>query len=155
MMIISFIPIIITISHWKRSKFSHNSWQSPLFPATWTALNAQKHRIIIRSSKFQHLDPIVHPMFPYFSPFFPYFSRFFFWGPGDLGGVAAAATRQVGWAAEAAPGGTAVPGISGKVPWGSSMGGHVNWGNLIRWGRTGGCCGNHKWEICGNSRGNF
>jgi hypothetical protein len=48
-----------------------------------------------------------------------------------------------------------VPGISGKVPWGSSMGGHVNWGNLIRWGRTGGCCGNHKWEICGNSRGNF
>lgn len=34
-----------------------------------------------------------------------------------------------------------MPGISGEGPWGSSMGGHVNWGNLIRWGRTGGCCG--------------
>ena len=26
-----------------------------------------------------------------------------------------------------------MPGISREVPWGSSMGGHVNWGNLIRW----------------------
>lgn len=43
----------------------------------------KKHRIIIRSSKFQHFDPIVHPMFPLFFPnfslFFSHsFSRFFF-----------------------------------------------------------------------------
>ena len=133
----------------------------PLFPPLELLWMHKRTELSSDPPSFSILIPLFIPCFPIFPQFFPNFSLFFshfpgcFLGPGDLGGVAAAATRQVGWAAEAAPGGTAVPGISREVPWGSSMGGHVNWGNLIRWGRTGGCCGNHKWEICGNFRGNF